>query len=146
MKTHKAPQSGISAFIGLNAILATQGQALLDSAPLGADAPSVPTGLTAVYSALPAPQITLVWTDPTDLAANGNVFVWAKSSRFFKATRLQTAVSKGGETTVITQMKGKGGALVDICADNYFFQVQAQNPTGLKSPGGAIVSVNVPTV
>jgi hypothetical protein len=145
MKSSKAVESGINCFIGVNAILATQGQGPLLTAPLGADAPSAPTGLAAVYSASPAPHITLEWTDPADLAANGNIFVWAKSSHFFKASRLQTAVSKAEETAEITQMKGKGGVLLDICPDNYFFQVQAQNPTGLKSPGSAIVSVNVPT-
>jgi hypothetical protein len=43
-------------------------------------------------------------------------------------------------------MKGKGGKMIDICADNYFFQIQAETPAGLKSPGSAIVSLNIPTI
>jgi hypothetical protein len=146
MKSTKKPVSGISAYVGLNAICVRLGLTPTDDAPLGDDAPGVPTGVTAVYATTPSPQITVSWTEPAGIVTDGLVIIWAKSSKNFKAVQLAAGVVKGTATQVITKLRGKAGKYLDICADNYTFQLQTVNPDGLKSPGSEIVSVNVPTV
>jgi hypothetical protein len=137
--------SGKNAYIGLNAQLARSDIAAIAAAPLGINAPGNPTGLSLSFTGGATPKITATWTDPTDLEAGGKVSLWGICPGVFHR-QIAATFDKAVQTADIEQMRGAGGVSLPLAIGVYRFQLVAWDTHGQRSPGGAVVEINVTTL
>ncbi|MBA7552426.1 hypothetical protein ES705_44987 [subsurface metagenome] len=146
---NRGTMSGFNAYVMINMLATsanvTGGDAFLDDAPIGIDAPNAPTGLACEWNGATC-CIDLTWNDPIAVLVGSKIRVWFLSldAGVHKQTLLGIALTL--EAASICNVRVALGASTEIfnTPGHYHIQIDCVGPNGQKSPPSNVCQVTAP--